>query len=46
MKETKDKKIEVRLTEKEKQRIQDKAKELGMTTSEFVRMACIRIFAD
>lgn len=43
MKDIKDKNIILRLSASEKQKIQDKAKALGMTTSEFIRYACERI---
>ena len=36
--------LELRLTQQEKEMIKEKAKEMGMSMSEFIRYACDKIF--
>ena len=43
MKEIRDKKIDLRLTAAEKERIKQRAAELDMSASEFIRYACERL---
>lgn len=45
MKETKDYQIKCRLTQKEKERVFEYCERHDITLSEFIRMACDRIFA-
>lgn len=40
MKDKRNKKLDLRLTETEKEQIQKTAKELNMNTSQFIRFAC------
>ena len=46
MKDNKDKKIEVRLTEKEKEQLKAYAEKHHMTMSEVVRVFCEKIFQE
>lgn len=45
MKENKDYQIKCRLTQKEKERVFEYCERHDITLSEFIRMACDRIFA-
>lgn len=38
--------LEIRLTQQEKEMIKKKAKEMGMSMSEFIRYACDKIFKE
>ena len=46
MKDNKDKKIEVRLTEKEKEQLKAYAEKRHMTMSEVIRVLCEKIFQE
>ena len=38
--------LEIRLTQQEKEMIKETAKEMGLSMSEFIRFACERIFQE